>query len=952
VTTISTTIDIDLDFSVTVRDGDGDALSFPIHVDIVNGAPSAGVVTALIDEDSLANGVAGGLGDTAGTATASGTLAFSFGPDGPAGTDPVNFSPMHNLSVVDTGNVAVTSAGAALSYYWDSATDTLYGSTNISSAANALATAAFKVTLNTSNGDYQYTQIKPIDHPGHDDPSSPATELSYEDTIAIALRYQVKDANGDSAQGTLTVSVNDDTPVANNDTGTLNVVVDDLGVSSIVAKWTNVVMTSGTADQFDRDGDGASDEIRWGEGSTSTDSGYGFVDNAALLNTPVQTNETFSLGTFTHFNFPVSLTSTLSTTTLAVTFTAVVNGEPVLVGPILINFTHTETPNTGTADQNRDIISISTTTTTVNIDGQNYTLDVRGFVDGANNIVSTVRTYENQSNSYALAVRFVSSDTTEVTQTGNVISNNDLPGADGGLAVVAIARGASTDASADGSNNFEMLGQYGKLTINKDGGYSYVLTVDGASLPATGASDVFTYTVADADGDRKTADLTINLSKSDGGENFALNDRVITNISGGAGTNVVISEAALLHNDDSGTTVTGSATNVSDATSANRGSGNFTFIDNDSDGGKFTYAGQSGALSDQAVVTVDRSQINEATLDGTILGDILIGRSGVQDTILGGAGDDVLMGQGGGTQSSVAASITADGSTEDSSNSDFLRFRFTDGTAGTDFITSITINLQGGDDSNAVFDPAASSGSSDYGPTLTNLIGLSSGDISGLPTTTEPGSITMNFAAGTFGVGDGFDLNIDVDSLGNESDAGEFADEAVTATITFADGRTQTVIFSSVDGNTSVANFALAGNGDTLDGGTGDDWLIGAGGGDLLIGGDGSDKMTGGTGADTFVISADAIGSINDVITDFNPGQGDQIDLSELLSGIAAGTNLETSGYVSIVQVGANAEVRVDTNGGANSFQTVAVLENYTAVNEAVKVLFQDNAGTKHQDNI
>ena len=46
--------------------------------------------------------------------------------------------------------------------------------------------------------------------------------------------------------------------------------------------------------------------------------------------------------------------------------------------------------------------------------------------------------------------------------------------------------------------------------------------------------------------------------------------------------------------------------------------------------------------------------------------------------------------------------------------------------------------------------------------TLTSLTGLTSANITGIPTNTEPGSMTINFAAGTFGVGDGFNLNIDI----------------------------------------------------------------------------------------------------------------------------------------------------------------------------------------------
>ncbi|WP_395446401.1 type I secretion C-terminal target domain-containing protein (plasmid) [Aminobacter sp. UC22_36] len=91
---------------------------------------------------------------------------------------------------------------------------------------------------------------------------------------------------------------------------------------------------------------------------------------------------------------------------------------------------------------------------------------------------------------------------------------------------------------------------------------------------------------------------------------------------------------------------------------------------------------------------------------------------------------------------------------------------------------------------------------------------------------------------------------------------------------------------------------------------------------------------------------------VADIIPDYDGGKGDQLDLSALLSGLAPDTDLAAQGYVSVVQNGTDAEVKVDVDGGGDSFQTVAVLENFTAVNEAVKVLFEDNAGTKHQDNI
>ncbi|ORE92252.1 metallopeptidase [Stappia sp. 22II-S9-Z10] len=94
-------------------------------------------------------------------------------------------------------------------------------------------------------------------------------------------------------------------------------------------------------------------------------------------------------------------------------------------------------------------------------------------------------------------------------------------------------------------------------------------------------------------------------------------------------------------------------------------------------------------------------------------------------------------------------------------------------------------------------------------------------------------------------------------------------------------------------GNDNVAG----GNGaDRLLGQRGKDWLFGDGGNDLLLGGAGNDNLAGGTGNDTlnggrgrdvyeggsgadlFVAAAKG----RDNVTDFNPREGDRIDISDL----------------------------------------------------------------------
>jgi len=61
---------------------------------------------------------------------------------------------------------------------------------------------------------------------------------------------------------------------------------------------------------------------------------------------------------------------------------------------------------------------------------------------------------------------------------------------------------------------------------------------------------------------------------------------------------------------------------------------------------------------------------------------------------------------------------------------------------------------------------------------------------------------------------------------------------------------------------------------DVLMGTSGSDTINGAGGNDTIIGGAGTDYLTGGHGADTFVLGAH---SMYDIITDFNPAEGDRV---------------------------------------------------------------------------
>ena len=109
------------------------------------------------------------------------------------------------------------------------------------------------------------------------------------------------------------------------------------------------------------------------------------------------------------------------------------------------------------------------------------------------------------------------------------------------------------------------------------------------------------------------------------------------------------------------------------------------------------------------------------------------------------------------------------------------------------------------------------------------------------------------------------------------------------------------------------------GGDDILNGQEGDDTLYGGLGDDFLIGGPGADRLVGGQGADGFMFEPGDTVDFNDIIADFNPGQGDRI----VLSGYD-----ESAGFQGSYWVGeGTTDTYVDLDG--NGWSDI-VLEGYT----------------------
>lgn len=116
-----------------------------------------------------------------------------------------------------------------------------------------------------------------------------------------------------------------------------------------------------------------------------------------------------------------------------------------------------------------------------------------------------------------------------------------------------------------------------------------------------------------------------------------------------------------------------------------------------------------------------------------------------------------------------------------------------------------------------------------------------------------------------------------------------------TAQNTLGSGSDTLINIERVSGS-NYSDFISGNSGaNTLYGNAGNDIISGGKGNDVLIGGKGLDQLTGGAGADRFdfdALSDMGIGSLRDVIKDFNLSASDKIDLSTLDANIAtSGTN-------------------------------------------------------------
>jgi len=256
-----------------------------------------------------------------------------------------------------------------------------------------------------------------------------------------------------------------------------------------------------------------------------------------------------------------------------------------------------------------------------------------------------------------------------LTATGNVIANDHL-GEDGAV-LVRLASGivpATTDnVAAGGSSPTAITGHYGTLAISANGDYTYTLDNSGARVQALKSGeqvfDVFTYTIRDADGDEASTTVTFGVTGQNDAPTsedasaqvtqgqtytFGMSDFAYADVENDAWENLIIES------------LPASGILLLDGTALS-GSGPWLVSPTELAAGKLTYQAPDRPGGDAEYAFNFRVQDNGGTLGGgndtsaahtfSVAVNQFIAGANTGNTLSGGKGNDVVLGDQGGTQS-------------------------------------------------------------------------------------------------------------------------------------------------------------------------------------------------------------------------------------------------------------------------------------------------------------
>jgi T1SS-143 domain-containing protein len=856
------------------------------------------------------------------------------------------------LSVSLTAPAETLKSGGQ-SIIWTSSTDSSGNALLVGHFGSVTGAAVLTVTCDTA-GRYTVSLEKAIDHASQG-----------EDVKSLTIGVSVSDGS-ETASGSLVVNVEDDAPLASNSSQTIYVASDVISVNDLKAGFINDTYLNNTnsVTRNERDNDSYYDSLRWGNPVASEKSGYDLVDNTTYSSSSgsaVAAGTAFKVGDFTHINYGIYAgSSVLSSTDMTMSMDVVINGVSTAVS-FVVHITHTETPNSSDALASRDIITLPAQTVSVEIDGQDYQVNLLGFKDSSGNVVNTIYTNEDTSNNTFGIYASVTSTADLPQVTGDILTQS---GADGAyLYSVAVngvtytynpANGGSVSTSGGTSKGVfdtttnsltitTTLG--GKFVVNLDSG-EYVYTAP-ATVVSTTAENI-AYIIKDNDGDTTNAALTINVT--------APSVTTLTSTTTSV-ANMGLSGEYYGYNE----TTSPQAKNYNVQT----GDGAKDNIDNISETIAIINAKQGVTTSIIGIGTSNPEKASESATDAVFVattlnyGGVTSGNLGYNSSnvevsdanapkvLTAATGDNLFVFLNKGSSSGDASSLVATssyGNTTDAIIRMLGEVYFTGG--------SYTFKVKADDGYSIYIDgkqvlyydanvDTATKTSDSYviseGLHNIEIVYWDQGGAANfsMSYSLDGGTTYLGFNSTNLAL---FQDNkaptlselqdlVSVNGSWVVRTGSDFTGTSGNDNVTGSDGRDH---IRGGDGNDVL--FGGSGS-DKLDGGTGNDHLIGSLGNDILIGGDGddhlygglgNDTMTGGTGVDRFVWNANDQGTTGapaiDHITDFSK-TSDIIDIRDLLDTNGDKTLTALKAYLS-VSTDSNSNITIEVHQGNTGLST------------------------------
>ncbi|VVN65941.1 hypothetical protein PS684_05451 [Pseudomonas fluorescens] len=515
-------------FTYTVRDADGDESTTTITIDVANSKLCATSDTDVTVFEKALDLTKDGADLAPGTVT---------------GSDPTNTGETASGTLV--GSVA--GAVGAISY-------ALVGS----------ATGNYGQIVLNPNGTYTYTLTSPASTTPHADDGA--------NSLSETFTYQATDSLGNIVTSTIVVSIVDDVPKAVNDSNansasetqltlTGNVLSNDVQGADVVATGPNagpitpgtftgtygtlVLNANGTytytlnandADFKNLHGGGNGSEtftytLTDADGDTST---ANLVLNIHNNDDPVVLNGLDvnggelsvyekNLSDGTSPNTPaLTQSGTFTVTALDGLQTLTVGGIAVVTNGVAAGFPQSVVSPLGST------FTVTGYNPATGVVSYSYTLvdnETHPNANGANSLTENFNVVATDTDGSTangqINVNIIDDlptakpDTGSVAEGGTVnvsVLGNDISGADGAATVIGVRAGSNTGTSAIGGLNSNINGNFGYLTLDAAGNAVYHSNPNSVSPP--GATDTFTYTIRDSDGDESTTTITINVADS------------------------------------------------------------------------------------------------------------------------------------------------------------------------------------------------------------------------------------------------------------------------------------------------------------------------------------------------------------------------------------------------------------------------------------------------------